>query len=283
MSYYVKPSSDIFIKYLFGTEENKPILLAFINAVLIKTDFDPIVSVEIVNPFNIKEFIHDKETVLDVKATDNNGRIYDIEVQSIGNSVFIHRSLYYWSVLYSSQLQENEQYHLLKPAICINILDFIIFENISDYHNCFLLKERLSNQILTDHLVINYLELPKLLDFMPDDHLKSILYFLKNEGKEDAMLKTLIKNDPIINKAHNEYVKFTQDDKMRDLYESRIKYQRDKNSLIYEAELKGKLEGVLEGKLEGKLEDARLMKEDGISVEKISKYTGLSSEVISKI
>jgi len=123
--------------------------------------------------------------------------------------------------------------------------------------------------------VINYLELPKLLDIMPDDHLKSILYFLKNEGKEDAMLKTLIKNDPIINKAHNEYVKFTQDNKMRDLYESRVKYQRDKNSLIYEAEIKGKLEG--------KLEDARLMKEDGIPVEKISKYTGLSIEEISRI
>ena len=84
MSYYVKPSSDIFIKYLFGTEENKPILLAFINAVLSKTDFDLIVSVEILNPFNIKEFTGDKETVLDVKATDNNGRIYDIEVQAIG-------------------------------------------------------------------------------------------------------------------------------------------------------------------------------------------------------
>jgi len=108
-----------FIKYLFGTEENKPILLAFINAVLSKTDFDLIVSVEILNPFNVKEFVGDKETVLDVKATDNNGRIYDIEVQAIGNSVFIHRSLYYWSVLYSSQLQESELYHLLTPTICI--------------------------------------------------------------------------------------------------------------------------------------------------------------------
>ena len=101
------------------------------------------------------------------------------------------------------------------------------------------------------------------------------------------MLKTLIQNDPIINKAHNEYVKFTQDNKMRDLYESRVKYQRDKNSLIYEAELKGKQEGkqegLVEGEFKGKLEDARVMKEDGVSNEKISKYTGLSIEEISKL
>lgn len=36
---YVKPTSDIFIKYLFGTEENKFLLLAFINAVLENSGF----------------------------------------------------------------------------------------------------------------------------------------------------------------------------------------------------------------------------------------------------
>jgi len=36
---YVKPTSDIFIKYLFGAEENKILLLAFINAVLENSGF----------------------------------------------------------------------------------------------------------------------------------------------------------------------------------------------------------------------------------------------------
>ena len=175
MSYYIKPTSDIFIKYLFGKEENKPILLEFVNRVLAKSDFDTIVSVEIKNPFNIKEFVNDKETVLDVKATDEHGRIYDIEIQTIGNELYILRSLYYWSVLYSSQLFENQLYHKLKPTICINILDFNVFNDIPDYFSCFLLKERKINKILTDHLMITYIELPKLTGIDPDDKLKSIL------------------------------------------------------------------------------------------------------------
>jgi len=273
MSYYVKPTSDIYIKYLLGREENKSILLAFLNAVLQKSDFDTIVSVEILNPFNIKEFFNDKETILDVKAKDEKGKIYDIEVQSLSNHLFVYRSLYYWSTLYSSQLLQGELYHLLKPTICINILDFELFHEIPDYYSCFLLKERLSNKILTDHLVIYYLELEKLINVVPEDKLESILYYLKNEGKEgDIMLETLIKNDPILEKAHNEYEKFTKDAEMRELYESRMKYQRDKNTMIYEARL--------EGQLEGKIEDAKNLKNLGVDMKIISKATGLSEKEI---
>ena len=44
---YIKPSSDIFIKYLFGmdTEESRMLLLSFINAVLQDSGFEPVVSV----------------------------------------------------------------------------------------------------------------------------------------------------------------------------------------------------------------------------------------------
>ncbi|MBF0204997.1 MAG: PD-(D/E)XK nuclease family transposase [Desulfamplus sp.] len=34
---YIKPTSDIFIKYLLGTEEHKDLLLSFINAVLARS------------------------------------------------------------------------------------------------------------------------------------------------------------------------------------------------------------------------------------------------------
>jgi hypothetical protein len=54
MGYYVKPTSDIFIKYLLGSEENKDLLLSFINANLSEIGFDKIVKVVIKNPFNVK-------------------------------------------------------------------------------------------------------------------------------------------------------------------------------------------------------------------------------------
>lgn len=44
---YIKPTSDIFIKYLFGKEENKELLLKFINAVHENSDFPLIKTIEI--------------------------------------------------------------------------------------------------------------------------------------------------------------------------------------------------------------------------------------------
>ena len=70
MSFAIKASSDIFIKYLFGTERNKDLLLSFINAVLNDAGFDTIIDLELTNPFNIKTFVLDKESILDIKAID---------------------------------------------------------------------------------------------------------------------------------------------------------------------------------------------------------------------
>jgi predicted transposase/invertase (TIGR01784 family) len=109
------------------------------------------------------------------------------------------------------------------------------------------------------------------------------------------MLDTLIKDDPLIGEAHKQYKHFTSDEKMRDLYEARLKYERDKKSLIASAENKGKLEGKIEGKIEGikeginkgkiegKIEDVLSMYKDGLPLNKVAQYTSLPIEEIQKI
>jgi predicted transposase/invertase (TIGR01784 family) len=79
---YVKPTSDIFIKYLFGREEDKSLLLNFINAVQENMNFPRIKDIELKNTFNIKNLALDKESVLDIKAVSETGEIYNIEVQT---------------------------------------------------------------------------------------------------------------------------------------------------------------------------------------------------------
>jgi predicted transposase/invertase (TIGR01784 family) len=91
---HIKASSDIFIHYLWGTDKNKDLLISFINTVLEDSEFQPIKDVQIKNPFNRKTFSFDKETVLDIKAIDEQGRQYNIEVQSTGDISFISRRLY---------------------------------------------------------------------------------------------------------------------------------------------------------------------------------------------
>ncbi|MBN2533531.1 MAG: PD-(D/E)XK nuclease family transposase [Spirochaetales bacterium] len=284
MDIYVKPTSDIFFRYLFGSEKNKKLLLSFINSVMEDVNFPILSSLEIKNPFNLKTITFEKESILDIKALDESGRQYDIEVQSTGDESFKARSLYYWAKLYASQLGENEFYKTLKPTICINILDFNLLANIPGPHNCFMLHEIKNPEfVLTDHLMIHFLELPKLDITLYNTKIQRWLVYLKSEGKEEDIMTILIREDKEIEEAHKICKKFTRDEEMLELYEARQKFKRDFNSImaakIEEAEKKGKLDG----KLENQLDTAKKMKMEGDDSKKIARITGLTVEEIEQL
>jgi len=280
MDLKLKASSDIFIKYLFGSEQNKDLLLSFVNAVLAHSGFNKIIEIEIKNPFNLKTFAVDKESILDVKATDEKGRQFDIEVQSLGNESFKNRSLYYWARLYSSQIIQGQKYSKLKPAISINVLDFNLIKESDSFHNTFILTEKDDpSLVLTDNLVIHYLELPKLNDVNENSKLSRWLNYLKMDGSGDVkmitILNDLIEEDEDIKKAHREYQKFTQDDELREIFESRLKWQMDQNSLIDGAKI--------EGKIEGKIESAMKLISRDFSTEDIADIVGLPTEKVIQL
>ena len=115
------------------------------------------------NPYNYKDFTDDKESILDIKVEDENRRLYNVEVQSRGTTHFRNRALYYWSKLYTSQIKESAEYETLLPTIGINILNFTLFPELPAYHNFFMIAEGQTKEYaLTDHLVIHFLEIPKI-------------------------------------------------------------------------------------------------------------------------
>ena len=227
--------------------------MKFINAVLEDSGFSRISSVEIKNPFNLRSAVYEKDSVLDIKARDEHGKTFNIEVQVAGTEEFSIRSLYYWAKLYSAQLQEGEVYSRLFPVICINLLEFSLFQDIPRYHLGFMLRDfQDPDLILTEHMVIHYLELPKLRGLNMQNSLERWLYYLKNEGKqeEDDNMRILLQDDPDIQKAHAKYQTFTQDDELLEAYEARMKWKRDYNTLIAAAKRDGKQEGHQEGREE---------------------------------
>jgi predicted transposase/invertase (TIGR01784 family) len=75
MYHPIDPKIDCVFKALLGAEENLPLLVHFLNAVLGADLPQPIVQVEILNPFNEREFLDDKLSVVDIKARDAAGRL----------------------------------------------------------------------------------------------------------------------------------------------------------------------------------------------------------------
>jgi predicted transposase/invertase (TIGR01784 family) len=293
MNTFIDPTSDTFVIFLLGSPEHKEILLDFINSVLKDSGFDTIVDVEIQNPFNIKKYSYDKLSILDVKATDSTGRIYDIEVQTLGNEIFINRSLYYWAKNYANQMVESESYIQLKPVICINLLKFNLFKHLNKVHTCFMPYEKDLKKIpLTDHFQIHFIELPKFNKSKQiKESLANWLEFFKIEGQnKEAFMQTLLEKNQIIKKAHEKYKVFTQSDELRELYEARLKYQRDQATLLEIAEKKGieqglkkgKKEGIKEGIKEKALDDAQKMLEKGLDINLTAEITGLDVKEIQK-
>ena len=242
---YVKATSDIFIKYMFGmeTKQSNHLVLSFINSVLGDSGYPTITKVIQKNPYNYKEFIDDKESILDIKIEDENHKLYNVEMQSTGTTHFRNRALYYWSKLYASQIKESVDYETLLPTIGINILDFTLFPELPEYHNFFVITEGKKREyVLTDHLIIHFLEIPKIKGRGISSKITNWLLYLKSEGQDKDMLKILLESDEDLKSAHEVYKAFNEDEMLREHALAREKTKRDNRHLLTMAREDGRLE-----------------------------------------
>ena len=275
----VKKLNDFFIRYLFGLEGHEDLLLSFINAIMIDSNFATFVSVEIINPFNLSEKANNKESIVDLKAVTEDGIIVIIEIQTYSTKNFFERTLYYWSKNYSNILKKGEDYPELKPVISINLIDDILFDKTDNrMHTCYLLKEKNSNKILTDHIQLHYIEIPKFNnDANITTELKNWILFLKSNKEED--MSQLLKEDTIFEKAMKKYNYFTDNEDLLNEYDRREAY------LVYQSSLMrgAKEDGFEEGEKNKAISMATAMKKDGADINLISKYTGLTIDEIKKL
>ena len=279
----LNPQIDFVFKKIFGTEKNKPILINFLNAVI--KPITPIKDVEIKNNDIDKDFIEDKFSRLDVKATTSNKEHINIEIQVKNEYNMIQRTLYYWSKMYSEQIQNRDNYSKLERTVCINILNFKYLKN-DKYHNAYRLKEISSNEELTDLQEIHFIELPKFNEIGNKEYVENVekmdalekwLEFLV-EPESNTVRQLELSNEEI-KLAKSELYRLSMDSKEREQYNMREKAIYDRISALENAEAKGKLEG----KIEGTLEVAKKLLLADVDINIIISSTGLTKEEIIKI
>ena len=99
MKHRINPIVDCVFKAILGSPKNKNLLVHFLNAILERKKGSLIRSVAIKNPYNEREFIGDKLTAVDVKAIDEKGRNYQIEIQTAIHAALPARILYTWIII----------------------------------------------------------------------------------------------------------------------------------------------------------------------------------------
>ncbi|WP_283697428.1 Rpn family recombination-promoting nuclease/putative transposase [Clostridium perfringens] len=275
----LNPQIDFVFKKIFGTEKNKPILINFLNAVIKSTT--PIKDVEIKNNDIDKDFIEDKFSRLDVKATTSNKEHINIEIQVKNEYNMIQRTLYYWSKMYSEQIQNRDNYSKLERTVCINILNFKYLKN-DKYHNAYRLKEITSNEELTNLQEIHFIELPKFNEIGNKEYVENVekmdalekwLEFLV-EPESNTVRQLELSNEEI-KLAKSELYRLSMDSNEREQYNMREKAIYDRISALENAEAKGKIEG--------KLEVAKKLLMANVDINIIISSTGLNEEEILKI
>jgi len=237
----VDPKVDYAFKHLFGRESTRAILTDVIDSVLDAPPGHRIREIELLNPFNPKDALDDKLSILDVKARDQDGRQFNVEMQMLAYRHYEKRILYYCARLHQRQLREGQDYLELMPTISISFLDHVLFPQAPDYHLRFRLLE------------FHILELPKFTKSTADltTGLDAWLYFLRHAATMDTEALPAALQQPLVRRAVEELKMLTQTDLERERYEARRKWQLDYNSGLNAARMEGRQEGREEGRSQG--------------------------------
>ena len=265
----LSPKVDFVFKKIFGSEENKSVLISFLNATL--KPKKEIVSVDLKNTDIEKEYLKDKFSRLDVKATTSNKETINIEIQLSDQYNMTQRTLYYWSKMYEEQMEQSDNYKKLSRTVCINILNYNYLDS-DRFHNTYRLKEIETNKELTDICEIHFIEIPKLrhLDLKDEaDMLEVWVEFLRDPESEVIRSIETINND--IKKAKDKLYKLSQNKEDRELYFLREKSIRDEISALSKAKEEGIEQGILEiaKNLLDILDDNTISEKTGLSLEEV--------------
>ena len=309
----INPRVDIAFKKIFGVEENKDLLMSLLNSIV--SEQDQIDQVELLNPYNDRNYPLDKLSILDIKARNKETGVYFlIEMQLTDETDYHQRSLYSWARVYSNQLGSGHEYKALNKTIAIHILNFTFIdykkekgwkdEYISKYHHCFTLQDKITKIEAFTDLEIHTIELNKF-EGLKDEDLDHVLSKVKDMLDTWVALLTRYtllnvkklpkKIDlPEIKKALKimQEMKFNQEE--RDIYNSHLDFLRVESSAFRKKFLegeklgmekgieKGKAEGLAEGEIKGKLEIAKNLIAKGFDDKTILELTGFTAEEIRK-
>jgi predicted transposase/invertase (TIGR01784 family) len=180
--------NDVAFRKIFGNENRKESLISFLNAVLDLEGARRIAKVSILNPYQLPKLRGGKVTVVDVKAVDQAGRNYIVEMQVAELEGFGKRVLYYFSKSYSEQIKRGDLYRELKPVIFIGILDFYYTEN-PHYLSRSQVRDVETNERTVEDVEFNFIELPKFNKAMAelDNLTEKWVYFIKNAENLDVI------------------------------------------------------------------------------------------------
>jgi predicted transposase/invertase (TIGR01784 family) len=289
---FLDVKTDYAFKKVFGTKENKPLLIKFLNSVIYFNKNHKIKDLTIIDPYNIPQIKGVKESYVDVKALLDDDTTVIIEMQVLHHKAFDKRVLYNMAKNYSMQLHRSEDYHLLNPIISLNIVDFTMFDEFDKVISNFKLLEKEKFVNYSDDIELVFIELPKYKKELKDlDNLQDkFIYFIKHAGRLDMIPKELedIKEAlTTVNEAGMSQDELEAQYKRREfLYVQKSSIELALETGMERGIEKGMEQGIEKGIEKGKLEEQKAIAISLLDIlddKTISQKVGLSLKEVEKL
>ena len=273
---YLDPKADLTFKKVFGNHPD--LLISLLNALLPLKKEQQIESIEYlpaelvpVDPFH-------KDTIVDVRCKDIEGRQFVVEMQMAWTDAFKQRVLFNASKAYVSQAEMGYKYEDLQPVYSLNLVNEIFEKDVKEYiHNYRIVHDKQTNKVI-EGLCFTFIELPKFKPHTMKEKRMTILWlrFLTEINDHTQEVPAELLENPEISKALEEVkISAFTDEELRayDKFWDRVSSEKTLMEGRYD-------EGKLAGGEEKAVEIAKKMKTAGMDVETICEMTGVSKEEI---
>ncbi len=274
---------------MFG--EHKELLISFLNALLPLPEGKDIIELEYLPSEMVPVNPDKKDTIVDVRCKDKDGRQFLVEMQMYWTDAFRQRVLLNTCKAYSLPADRGEKYSELKPVYTLSLVNDIAFPELpNDFYHCYMMTHSKYKEYTIDDTEMIFVELPKFKPNTVLDKKMAVLWlrFLTEINEHTKEVDKELLMDDNVAKAVSLVEESAYSDAELwaiDRYWDSVSRER---TALSEKFLKGEAKGREEGRAEGdrarQLSTAKSLKKMGIlSVSQIAAATGLSEEEINKL
>lgn len=272
---YLDPKADLTFKKIFAGHPD--LLISLLNALLPLKRNQQIKSIEYLPTELVPVDPLHKDTIVDVRCRDVEGRQFVVEMQMAWTDAFKQRVLFNASKAYVSQAEMGCKYEDLQPVYSLNLVNEIFEKDMKEYkHDYHIVHDKRTKKVI-EGLCFTFIELPKFHPHTMKEKRMTVLWlrFLTEINDKTQEVPAELLESPEISKALEE-VKisaFTAEElRAYDKFWDRVSSEKTLMDGRYD-----------EGKQDKALEIAQNLKSAGMDVDTICKMTGLSKEDIEEL
>jgi predicted transposase/invertase (TIGR01784 family) len=271
---YINPFTDFGFKKIFGEEENKDLLIDFIQTLL--PEKRNITTINYLKTEKLGRAVSERKAVFDLYCENDKGEKFIVELQRAEQEYFKERSIYYSTFAIQEQAKRGKWDFNWQGVYTIAIMDFAFtttsHKNVKTH---VVLYDQANQVVFSDKLQYIYLEMSKFNKSLSEleNYYEKWLFILKNLHLLEEIPKEL--REKAFQKVFNIAEIAQYKPQIRQQYEASLKHYRDiENSL----ELQHKA-----GRIEREHEIAKNAIAEGLPDSLIEKLTGLTLEQIAAL